>query len=124
MKSVLFILLAFPIVQDGHLEQITAALDQGNVQSLEQYLDERVEIVLLEEGGVYARADAVHKLKAFFTTHPGTTFQAIHKGFSGGKSSLYCIGDLRKQGERYRVFMYIRVEGGQYLIEELRFEKN
>ena len=124
MKPVLFLLLAFPIVQDGHLEQITTALDQGNVQSLEQYLDERVEIVLLEEGGVYTRADAIDMLKAFFKAHPGTTFQAIHKGFSGGKSSLYCIGDLRKQGERYRVFMYIRVEGEQYLIEELRFENN
>jgi hypothetical protein len=124
MKHILLIFLALPLLQDVHLENITSAINQGDLKVLEQYLDDKVEVALLEDGDVYVKKEAVNKLQAFFAQHPGAIFQPVHKGYSGGKSSLYCIGDMKTRVNNYRVFMYIKVEKGQYFIQELRFEKN
>ncbi|HKK74380.1 MAG TPA: DUF4783 domain-containing protein [Saprospiraceae bacterium] len=124
MKHIMLLFLTVPFLQDVHLENITSAINQGDLQALEQYLDDKVEVALLEEGDIYVKQEAVNKLKSFFSQHPGATFQPVHKGYSGGKSSLYCIGDMKTQGKNYRVFMYIKVEEGRYFIQELRFEKN
>lgn len=120
----MLIFLALPLLQDVQLENITSAINQGDLQALEQYLDDKVEVALLEEGDVYVKKEAVNKLQSFFAQHPGATFQPVHKGYSGGKSSLYCIGDMKTRVNNYRVFMYIKVEQEQYFIQELRFEKN
>lgn len=124
MKHIMLLFLVVPLLQDVHLENITSAINQGDLNTLAQYLDDKVEVALLEEGDIYVKKEAVNKLKSFFALHPGATFQPVHKGYSGGKSSLYCIGDMNAQGKRYRVFMYIKVEDGRYFIQELRFEKN
>lgn len=124
MKHILLIFLVLPFLQDGHLENITSAINQGDLNTLEQYLDDKVEVALLEEGDTYIKREALKKLKFFFAQHPGATFQPVHKGYSGGKSSLYCIGDLKTKAANYRVFMYIKVQEDHYFIQELRFEKN
>ena len=116
--------LLFPFIQDVHLDNITSAINQGDSKSLANYLDETVEITILEEGEIYFKEDAVGKLKTFFAEHSTSSFQPIHKGFSGGKASLYCIGDFVSKQKSYRVFIYIKVQNDKYFIQELRFEKN
>jgi hypothetical protein len=124
MKIILLMFLAVPILQDVHLENITSAINKGDMTTLSQYMDDTVEIALLEEGDLYDKNVAVNKLKTFFSKHAGASFQAVHKGYSGGKSSLYCIGDMTSKSGKYRVFLYIKVKDGKYSIQELRFEKN
>ena len=124
MKQLFLMFLLVPLLQDVHLENITSAIKAGDLQTLSSYLDSTVEIALLEEGEMYVKEEAVGKLKAFFAQNKPTSFQPVHKGFSGGKGSMYCIGDFATNKEKYRVFIYIKVQDSQYFIQELRFEKN
>ena len=124
MKQLFLMFLLVPLLQDVHLENITNAINKGDLQTLSNYLDDTVEIALLADGEMYLKDEAVNKLKSFFSKHKPTSFQAVHKGFSGGKGSMYCIGDFVSTQNKYRVFMYIKVENDQYFIQELRFEKN
>lgn len=124
MKYILLMFLTVPFFQDVHLENITSAINKGDMNTLSQYMDDNVEIALLEEGDVYGKNEAISKLKIFFSQHAGASFQPVHKGYSGGKSSLYCIGDMTSHADKFRVFIYIKVQDGKYAIQELRFEKN
>ncbi len=124
MKQLLLVLFLLPMVQDTQLDNITAAINSGDWQTLSNYMDQTVEIALLEDGNMYLKKEAVSKLKTFFEKNQGASFEAVHKGFSGGKSSLYCIGDLKTKQSTYRVFLYMRVQDGQYYIQEMRFEEN
>jgi hypothetical protein len=116
--------LIVPLFQDAQLENITAAINKGDLTTLSNYLDATVEVALLEDGDIYLKKEAVNKLKTFFTKHPSISFQAVHKGFSESRGSLYCIGDLKTKEDNFRVFIYIKVQNEQYFIQELRFEKN
>lgn len=124
MKHLILMFLIVPLMQDVQLENITTAINKGDLTTLSNYLDDTVEVTLLEDGDIYLKTEAVNKLENFFSKHPSLSFQAVHKGFSESRGSLYCIGDLKTKQEQFRVFLYIKVENEQYFIQELRFEKN
>ena len=124
MKHLILMFLIIPLAQDVQLETITSAINKGDLTTLSSYMDDTVEVTLLEDGDIYLKKEAVDKLKNFFNKYPSTSFQAVHKGFSESRGSLYCIGDLKTKQENFRVFLYIKVENEQYFIQELRFEKN
>ncbi|MCB0521576.1 MAG: DUF4783 domain-containing protein, partial [Saprospiraceae bacterium] len=45
------------------------------------------------------------------------------QGASKGQDSQYCIGNLVASSGTFRVYVYMKVSGGKYLIQELRFDK-
>jgi len=106
------------------METITSAISKGDLVTLSSYLDDTVEISVMEKGDIYLKKEAIDKLKAFFDTSKPASFQSVHRGESEGKSSLYCIGNLTTNTNNYRVYLYIKVQQGQYYIQEIRFDKN
>ncbi len=128
MKNLLFILIFAPSVaavthQNFNLGQITEALSKGNADALGAYFDDSVEIAVLGDEDVYGRAEAVRVVKIFFTKHRPRAFSQVHQGTSKGKDSQYCIGNLTTGGGTFRVYVYMKVAGGKYLIQELRFDR-
>lgn len=120
----MLICLILPLIQDVHLDNITTAISQGDLQTLSEYMDDTVEISVLEEGDIYVKKEALNKLNTFFAKAKPASFQPVHRGASQDKNSLYCIGNLLTKEHSFRVYLYIRVDQGQYFIQEIRFDKN
>jgi hypothetical protein len=124
MKSLLLLLVSFSLWNDQPtMEGITKAISTGNATALEPYLDNSVEIAILDQEEVYAKTQAVQILKTFFVKNKPTTFNQMHQGQSRGKESVYCIGNLTTASGNFRVYLYMRIEDEKYFLQEMRFDK-
>jgi len=125
MKNLLFILLIGSTVAmtDANLSEISKALSNGNADMLAQYFDDNVEIAILDNEDQYSKAEAKRIVKDFFTQNKVSSYNQVHQGVSKGKDSQYTIGDLKANGQTFRVYVYMKVSNGKYIIQELRFDK-
>jgi len=124
MKTILgFLLVTTSLFNLPNLDSITQALSSGNVEVLSKYFDESVEIAVADEEDVYEKEEAKTILTDFFTANKPSKFDQVHKGTSKGQDSVYCIGNLKTATKSYRVYVFLRVDGGQQFIQELRFDE-
>jgi uncharacterized protein DUF4783 len=128
MKKLFFLLFLLPsmgMVNPGsfNLAAITKALSDGNADALGQYFDNTVEVAVMDNEEVYSKAEAIRIVKNFFSKNQPSSFSQVHHGASKGQDSQYCIGNLVASSGTFRVYVYMKVSGGKYLIQELRFDK-
>lgn len=125
MKELLFVMFFAPsfFLADAGLADITRALSSGNADVLGQYFDNSVEVSVLDQENVYTKAQAVQVVKQFFTRNAPKGFTLVHQGTSKGSDSEYCIGNLTTASGSFRVYLYMKVTGTNYLIQELRFDQ-
>lgn len=128
MKNLIFILALAPLLamsppENASLEQITQAISSGNATALGAYFDKSVEIAVLDEEDVYSKTEAIKIVQGFFNKNKPQSFSQVHQGASKGNDSQYCIGNMGTNGGTYRVYVYMKTNGGNYLIQELRFDK-
>ncbi len=116
-------LMAMISPQNASLQQITQAISSGDANALGIYFDNSVEIAILDEGDVYSKGEAIQVVKKFFNQHSPKSFSQVHQGTSKGNDSQYCIGNLTSGSGTFRVYVYMKTNGGNYLIQELRFDK-
>ena len=62
-------------------------------------------------------------LQNFFAKYQPKNFHQVHQGTSKGKDSQYLIGNLTTNNTTFRVYLYMKVAGSKYLIQEIRFDK-
>ncbi len=125
MKNLFFILLFAPMLalaSPPDFSAITKALNGGDVSTLAEYLDKDVEVTILDDDGVYSKAQAVQVIKEFFAKHPPRSFKLMHQG-TNNKSLHYSIGNLITNGAQFRVCLYMKEENGKFLIKELSIEE-
>ncbi|MBL7807304.1 MAG: DUF4783 domain-containing protein [Saprospiraceae bacterium] len=130
MKNLIFLMFLVPAIafannQQGNptLDAISAALGAGDVNALSKYLADNVEISIQDKEQVYPKAKAVEVLKGFFDANKPKTFAQVHKGQSRENSDQYCIGNLTATAGNYRVYLYLKVNGNNISIQEMRFDK-
>jgi hypothetical protein len=128
MKNLIIIFVIAPLLamsptENASLEQITQAISSGNASALGAYFDSNVEIAVLDEEDVYSKNQAVKVVQNFFNKNKPTSFSQVHQGTSKGNDSKYCIGNMSTEGGTFRVYVYMKTNGGNYLIQELRFDK-
>lgn len=130
MKNILFLLLLTPAIafannQQGtpSLEAISTALSNGDVDGLSKYFAASVEISIQDKEQVYQKAKAMEVLKGFFDSNKPKAFAQVHKGQSRENSDQYCIGNLTATAGNYRVYLYLKVNGTNLTIQEMRFDK-
>jgi hypothetical protein len=105
------------------LEAISTALGAGDVNALSKYLADNVEISIQDKEQTYAKAKAMEVLKGFFDSNKPKAFAQVHKGQSRENSDQYCIGNLSATAGSYRVYLYLKVNGANISIQEMRFDK-
>mgnify|MGYP003564756667 CR=1 FL=1 len=125
MKTVIFCVLAssLPMIGGLNVAEITRAIGRGDADGISVYFDESVELAILDDEDVYSKQVAAKKLKAFFAQYPPRGYSQVHRGTSKSKDSIYCIGNLTTEQAVFRVYIYMRVNGEQHLIQEVRFDK-
>lgn len=125
MKTIIICVLAssLPIISGLNVAEITRAISRGDAEGISVYFDDSVELAILNDEDVYSKAEASKKLKAFFKEYPPRGYTQVHRGTSKSKDSVYCIGNLTTDKAIFRVYLYMRVNGEQHLIQEVRFDK-
>lgn len=126
MKQLLFFMLFAPFLtgSEANLAAISQAIKSGDAESLGRYFDNTVEVAVLDQEDVYDKTKAIAVVRAFFTQNKPKSFDQVHQGTSKGNDSQYCIGNMvTVNNATFRVYLYMKVIGDQYLIQELRFDK-
>ncbi|MEY3052042.1 MAG: hypothetical protein RLY31_1827 [Bacteroidota bacterium] len=129
MKTFALYLLYFlpflpaPTICAQGLSEITKAISAGDAATLGSFFDDNVEVAVLDKEGTYSKSAAISVVRDFFTKHKPSRFSQVHQGTSKGKVSEYCIGDLQTTNGSFRVYIYMRVSGNRYTIQELRFDQ-
>lgn len=128
MKKFIFLLILLPamgMVSGGsfNLAAITKAISNGNAEALGKFFDNTVEVAVMDNEEVYSKAEAINIVKDFFKKNKPSSFSQVHHGASKGQDSQYCIGNMVASSGTFRVYVYMKVSGGKYLIQELRFDK-
>lgn len=125
MKHLLFAMLLFPHLvapAQGDPTPITRALGNGDAAVLSSYFDATLELAVLEEEGMYNKAQAGQMVRKFFTQHKPTSFTEVHQGASRSSDSQYIIGNLVTNNGTFRVYLYLSSQAGNLIIQECRFD--
>lgn len=125
MKSLIILALLIPATgsYQASLSEISRAISAGDAEALGRFFDESVEIAVADEEDVYDKGKAISIVRNFFAQHKPRSFSQVHQGTSKGNESQYCIGNLVTDSATYRVYLYMQVSGGRYVIQELRFDE-
>lgn len=115
----LFLIIPCLAATSQNMDSISKALSRGDVESLSSYFDDSVEI----DDDFYDKSEAKDVVKKFFSKNKPKSFSLIHQGTSKGENSKYFIGNLNTGSSTFRVYVYMKLSGGQPLIQELRFDK-
>ena len=124
MKQLMLILLFIPVfafAQNG-MPQITKALNGGDADALGAYFDESIELSILDEEGIYNKAQALQKVRRFLSQNKVNSFAEVHQGASRSSDSQYVIGNIVTTGGTYRVYLYLNNKDGKMTIQEFRFD--
>lgn len=108
--------------QDNILRQIETAMKAGSASGLVSYCNKTVEIKMNGESANYSKSQAEAIFKNFFTENKPTSFSYIHQG-SSPEGLKYTIGKMTHSKGSYRVVMFIKKIGNNYLIDTINFSK-
>lgn len=100
---------------------ISMALKTGNSRELVKFLNDKVEMVILDEEGIYSKTQAEMILKDFFSDHEAKGFSLLHQG--GKTGSKYGIGTLNTREGAFRVYFLLKTINNKSLIHQFRIEK-
>ena len=123
MKALVFICIfsLFPM-QDETLRNISTAIRTGSSKELIKFCNETVEIMINVESSNYSRAQSDEILRNFLTKNPPTDFSYIHSG-SAPEGLKYTIGRYTYENGTFRVVMFVKKIGDNYLIDTLNFSQ-
>jgi hypothetical protein len=110
------------LAKGASIDKITNSIRTGDVAQLSQYFDESLEIITPDSDGVYSQNQAVQVLKTFFQKYPCSGFELSHTGNSAG-GSKFLIASYESGSNSFRVSVFLKKEGENFLIQELTFEE-
>lgn len=122
--SILFslILLASASIAFAKIpDDIVKGLKTGNANLLSKSFNTNIELVVVDNENVFSKAHAKQVLIDFFKKYPPKEFKIIHDG--GKENSMYAIGNLETEKEKFRVYFLIKETKNKPLIHQLRIEK-
>ncbi len=103
-------------------DQIVKAFYKGDVETLSEYFNVRLQININENEYMCSKAQAKEIMREFLSVNKPSYFSII---FEGGKDdSSFSIGKLVTNNGNYRVNLFFRKFDGKYLIHLLRIEKD
>ena len=128
MKKLLFILFIAPTLAiaapPANLSSISKAISKGDANALAQYFDDKVEVSILDDEDLMDKSEARNALQSFFAKNKPQSYNQVHDGTSKGAGSKYTIGNLKANGKVYRVYVYMKVSGGKYTIQEISISED
>ncbi|MEQ9466937.1 MAG: DUF4783 domain-containing protein [Ekhidna sp.] len=123
MKTLILVLFFFLTPgQDETIRDIGTAMKAGSSKELIKFCNQTVEIKINGESSNYSKAQAEVILRNFFNKNAPKNFTYIHQGASP-EGLKYTIGRYTHSDGAYRVVMFIKKIGDNYLIDTLNFSQ-
>jgi Domain of unknown function (DUF4783) len=122
MKRILLAIILIPLLSFTGIDDIIAALKEGNSGKMAQYFDNTVEVTMPNKSDSYSKGQAEMIIKDFFSSKGIKNFTVIHRGEKG--DSQYCIGNLITRNGSFRTTIYLKQKGDRIVVQEISFENN
>ncbi len=106
-----------------NLIAINKSLNEGDAITLSNFFDNSIEISIQDKEDMFDKAEAVKTMQAFFTKNKPKSYSQVHQGTSKNNNGQYTIGSLQTTGGSYRVYLYLKIVGDKYIIQEMRIDK-
>ena len=103
-------------------QDINNAIRSGNYKGVSAFFKESVELNLPGNEGLYSKAQAELIVKDFFAKNIPKNFTSKHGGESKD-GAKFNIGTLETSGGNFRTYFFLKKEGDNLIIKELRIEK-
>lgn len=102
-------------------KQIISAILKSDVNGLAKYFHSQIDLLLLEESGIYSKVQATFILKEFFNDNHPESFNIINE--NNNKGSNFIVGKLHTHNKQYRVCFLIKQTNDKTLIYQVRIEE-
>ena len=118
----LFLLIAASTKGLDVYDEIANAIRSGDSKQIASFFSSSIDLTIMNREDVYSKAQAELIVKDFLVKNVPKSFSILHKG-SSKEGTLYAIGNLATMnGKTFRTSFFVKMSGGKYLIQELRFE--
>ena len=105
------------------MEDMVNAIKNNRVEDMVKYFDNIVPITINNTQSIYSRNQAEAVLKDFFEKNIPKDFQIMDNG-SPNNSSKFIIGNLSTpSGVRYSVYILLKLKDSNYLLQEIKMNK-
>jgi hypothetical protein len=102
--------------------KVVEAVKQGDISKLSPFLNDKIELVLPGESGIFSKEQAHFILRNFFKDNKVTSFQILHHG--ARQNATFAIGEYKCTNEQFRMYFLVKTtEDGKSLIHQIRIEK-
>ena len=121
-STLILIIISFSVVVAQQVpEGIVKAFEKGNTKQLAVYLNDNVEIKLIEKEYVTSKNQAIRILQDFFKQYPPVSFDVTYKDVK--KNTNYGVGLLKTKKAEFKVDLYFLDGREEKIIYYLIFEK-
>lgn len=105
------------------IEDMTNAIRNDRVVDMVKYFDNFVPLTMNNNQSIYSRNQAELILKDFFEKNATREFTVMDNG-SPDNYSKFIIGSLTAtNGIKYNVYILMRIKDGNYMLQDLRLNK-
>lgn len=126
-KSVFLLSIIIPLfafnINSVVFSGIISAFQAGNANTLASYFDNEVEISIMDEDNVYAKAQAKQVMEKFFSSYKPASFAKQHEGTSPSGAN-YCIGILKTSKGTFRVSIHAKSISGKKIVQQVQIEED
>ncbi|MCK6639836.1 MAG: DUF4783 domain-containing protein [Bacteroidia bacterium] len=126
MKNLITILMLMLIPFAGKADvadDVAAAIRTGKASEVSKYFADNVDLKVLEQENIYAKAQAELILADFFNRHPVKAFTIVHKSVPKNDSQ-FAIGTLETTNGKYRVHYLMKTITGKTSVTQFRIENS
>lgn len=117
---ILFLAITGIVTAQNIPADIPAAFKTGDAQRLENYMDEKIYLIVPGLKQQLPRKKAKETLSVFFSKNKPSDFKTIHQ--SEQNNSGYMIGKLLTGNGEFRVHILMKIIDKKYIINQLRIE--
>lgn len=125
MKKIVFILLFLvakvSFSQTETVKEIKTTFKSNNIKDLSKTFNNSLKVRVLNEDGMYSRSQAESVLSNFMKKYPISDFQIIHQGESKEGGLHYAVCKYISANQAFRVYILLKQNGGEYLIDTIDF---
>ena len=108
--------------QTSFPKEIKKAFSVGDSKKLSAYFAQNVEILLIDKGDVYSKAQAALIMQNFFKNNRPKSF--IIESESKDKSSNYAFAQLKTKKNNYRVFIAYQKKSKKFILNQMLISNN
>lgn len=125
MLKSLFSLILFGLVIQAEaqdFDKLVNAFKDGNTKIITELMEAKIEWSASGKEQMLQKSDASRELGNFFSDKEIKTFKVVHKGVSQNDVH-YLIGELVTVESNFRITIYLKKTGADYLIQSLEIEQ-